>query len=118
MLESRRVQKDNQNIESIVNTKNPIYYYGITCPYCRELEKFIEEKKVEEKVTLTKKEVYENQQNANELAKVAKYCRINSSEVGLPFILADKKCYVGLDEAKNYLSSYLEIKASSSNPQN
>jgi len=103
-MESRRVQIEDQNIENIINSKNPIYYYGITCPYCRELEKFIEENGIEEKITLVKKEVYENQTNSMELKNIAEYCKINSDGVGLPFIYANKKCYMGLDEIEKYFS--------------
>ncbi len=108
-LESKRIQRENQNVEEIVSSDNPIYYYGVTCPYCRELEKFIEENKIEEKITITKKEVYQEKQNANELAIVAKYCGLNINDVGLPFILVEKKCIMGLEEIKEYFQKYIVI---------
>ncbi len=102
-LESKRAKKENQNIEEIVNSENPIYYYGIDCPYCRELEKFLEENKIEEKITIVKKEVYQNKQNTEEIASVAKFCGLSTNEIGLPFVYAEKKCMLGLVDIINYI---------------
>jgi glutaredoxin len=72
-----------------------VLYYGLTCSHCKIVEDFIEKNNIEDKIKIEKKEVYENRENAEELARVAKSLGINASEIGIPFLYYDGKAYMG-----------------------
>jgi glutaredoxin len=106
------IQKDNnQEIteEVVTNDKTPIFFYGNTCPHCKDVEDWMAENKIEEKILLIKKEVYDNRQNALELEKVAKNCGISADSIGVPFLYAEGKCITGTPEITSYLSEISEI---------
>lgn len=81
-----------------------IFFYGITCPHCKNVEKFIEENNLDKTLKITKKEVYNNQNNLLELVKYAEKCGIYD-DVGVPFIYYKGECYVGEEESINLLRS-------------
>jgi glutaredoxin len=84
--------------------KRSVFYYGNTCPHCKEVEDWMEENKIEEKLKIVKKEVYDNKANASELFSVAKKCGINSSSIGVPFLYTQEgKCLIGTPDVTNYL---------------
>jgi len=95
---------NNQNEKNV-----PIFFYGNTCPHCADVEKWIKENKIEEKIKITKKEVYDNQQNARELTQVAQKCGLQTDSVGVPFLYAEGKCLVGTPDIINYLSKKVGI---------
>ncbi|PJE64022.1 hypothetical protein COU89_00100, partial [Candidatus Roizmanbacteria bacterium CG10_big_fil_rev_8_21_14_0_10_45_7] len=35
-----------------------VYYYGNTCPHCADVEEWMKENRIEEKIKIVKKEVY------------------------------------------------------------
>lgn len=72
-----------------------ILYYGINCPYCDYVEKFIAQNKIDEKVNLIRKEVYHNQANALELSNHARICGLPSNQIGVPFLWDGKNCLMG-----------------------
>ena len=71
------------------------YYYGVDCPHCLRVLQFIEENKIAEKVTFTKKEVSENISNGREFLQVAEKCGLAPSEAGVPLVYAQGKCLMG-----------------------
>jgi len=95
-------QSVTENNTAVANT--PVFFYGNTCPHCAEVEKWMEENKIDEKINVVKKEVYDNQGNALELTQAAKSCGIPTENIGVPFLYADEKCYVGTPEVTGYLS--------------
>jgi glutaredoxin len=82
----------------------PIYFYSDVCPHCAETEKWMEENNIEQKIKLIKKEVHDNQQNAQELTKAAISCNIKTDAIGVPFLYAEKKCYLGSPNIEAYLA--------------
>lgn len=85
-----------------------IYYYGITCPHCQELNQWMKENKIEEKLSeknikFEKKEVYNNQNNSLEMEKAAKICRLDSTFLGVPFLYDAGQCYIGTDKIESVL---------------
>lgn len=117
-MDSNRTKNQKSQTEEVVKSENPIYYYGITCPNCTTVEKFIEENKISEKMVIVEKEVYENQENASELTAVAQQCGIKSNEIGVPLLFAEGKCYVGSVEVINYLKEKLDLNTSVTEPAN
>lgn len=88
-----------------------IFYYGITCPHCKLVEQFIEEKNISSKIEFKSKEVYQNQANANELILVAKFCKIESKYIGaVPLLYYNKTCYLGDTPIIEFLNKTLENK--------
>ncbi len=81
-----------------------VYFYGAECPHCIDTLKFLEDNKIAEKVPFEKKEVWHNQSNAKELSARAKACGIAEDIVGVPFLYADGKCFVGTPDVEAYFS--------------
>lgn len=79
-----------------------IYFYGETCPHCVELNKFLEENKIAEKVNFSKKEVWSNKDNAAEIEEKASECGIKKEGMGVPLVYAKGKCYVGTPQAEAF----------------
>jgi glutaredoxin len=88
-----------------------ILYYGDTCPHCKELEAWLEEQQVTEKlagkIELQRKEVYNNPTNAQELTTVAQSCGAAEQGVGVPFLYAQGTCLVGTDQIESYFESQM-----------
>jgi glutaredoxin len=107
--------KDNSSQSSITPSpaaqSNIIYFYSNTCAHCAETEKWMEENKIEQKITLIKKEVNDNQQNAQELVKAAVSCGLQSNTVGVPFLYAEGKCFIGSPDVQAYLAKKAGINA-------
>lgn len=74
-----------------------ILYYGNTCPHCKDLEEYIKTNKIDDK-SFTRKEVYADLKNSRELTAVAKSCKIDVNNIGVPFLYKGSKCYMGNDE--------------------
>jgi glutaredoxin len=105
--------KNNQNNSTTINLPSKekiVFYYGITCPHCKDVEEWMKKNKVEEKIKIEKKEVYQNQKNNQELEEVAKSCGLNTMMIGVPFLYTDGKCYIGTPEVIKVLSDKSKIK--------
>lgn len=102
-------KKQNIDIEPLEEAKieelslNTIYYYGDGCPACAQLDEFIQEKGIQEKVKYIKKEIFDNEENQNELLAVSKYCGIENPSV--PFLFDEKKCFSGVKDVLDRLES-------------
>jgi glutaredoxin len=73
-----------------------IFYYGDTCPHCQKVEEYVAQNNVQEKVPFEKKEVYNNEENAKELARTAQQCGLEKSKIGVvPLLWTGKNCLVG-----------------------
>jgi glutaredoxin len=97
---------DNSIVEnSEEKPEEDIFYWGATCPYCHDVQKWMEEQGVEEKIKITSKEVYNNQANYSELITRAKSCGLNTQRVGVPFFYTiDGNCLVGYPDIIEYLT--------------
>lgn len=84
-----------------------VYYYGITCPHCKDVEQFIQDNDLHDKLDFEKKEVYQNTANATELSLASRACGMNDSQVGVPFLYAKGKCYVGTPDIITYFEQYI-----------
>jgi len=102
-------QTRNQTKSQEPQAAEIILYYGNTCPHCKEVEEFIAANNIKDKINLVEKEVYQNQKNADELGEAAKKCGLNTDSVGVPFLFAEGKCYIGTPEVISYLSQKVGI---------
>lgn len=102
--------KNPVNVRTLTK-KDFIYFYGVTCPHCKELNKFLEEKGINKRVKYEKLEVFYNEDNAALMKQAADMCKINPSGMGVPLILDKGKCYVGTPDAeKLFLEKYNKAK--------
>ncbi len=109
IIGSNKKTPEKSSSNQTLTTKVPIFYYGITCPHCKQVEQWLEENKIEEKIKIEKKEVYNNRKNSLELEKAAKTCGLNSSSIGVPFLFTpEKKCYMGSVDVINYLKNQIK----------
>lgn len=99
------------------NNDSIVFFYGSTCPHCAEVETWMKENKVEEKITVIKKEVYGNQQNANEMVKAAQSCGLPTDSIGVPFLYTEGKCFIGTPDVISYLSKKAGIESTERSPQ-
>ncbi len=79
-----------------------ILFYGENCPFCQKGEDFIKENKVEEKVPFERKEVFNDEKNAQELVEKAKICKLSAAGIGVPFLWDGSKCFVGDTDIINF----------------
>lgn len=90
--------------ETSVNAQDTVLYYGNTCSHCKDLDELIKKNNIKEKVSFAEKEVFDNQGNADELAKVARTCGLSGANIAVPFLYAAGKCLIGTDDIFAYLS--------------
>lgn len=79
-----------------------IYFYGEECPHCKDVMKFLEENKIAGKVKFEKKEVWHDKKNAALMNDRAKLCGLDVKKIGVPFLFAEGKCYIGTPEVEAY----------------
>ncbi len=92
------VQNQNQPPEE----NKIIYFYGEGCPHCVNVDTFMQDNKIEDKVSFVKKEVFNNAANAEELTKTAQLCALSANEVGVPLLYDGTQCYVGDVDVINF----------------
>lgn len=72
-----------------------VYFYGEGCSHCKKVSEFFEQNKIAEKVSFVKKEVWSNKNNNAEMEFRAKQCNVKPEGMGVPFLFAKGKCFVG-----------------------
>jgi glutaredoxin len=105
---NKEVMKINndQNVTGVVitNDKTPIFFYGNTCPHCKDVEDWMKENKIEDNLKIIKKEVYDNRENAQKLSLAAQSCGLDINNIAVPFLYVGNKCYIGTPDIVSYLS--------------
>jgi len=79
-----------------------VYYFGQECSHCKKIEKFIADNEIDRKVIFAKKEVWHNAANSDELQGKARECSLDPDKIGVPFLFARGKCYVGEIEVEDF----------------
>jgi len=81
-----------------------VLFYGQGCPHCEEVENFISQNNIDQKIEITRMEVWYNKNNAATLAKTAQKCGITTDTVGVPFLYDGQgHCYIGEVDVPNFL---------------
>lgn len=88
-----------------------VYYYGEGCPHCKVVNDFLVENNIAEKVSFEKKEVWDNKVNASEMGRRAKVCDIKPEGMGVPFVYAAGKCFIGEPDVKKFFSDKANLGA-------
>ena len=81
-----------------------ILFYGRECPHCQELEKFLTENKIAEKVKFNQLEVFHNSANQAILTEKAKICGVAEASIGVPFLfdVLENKCLIGAPDIEDF----------------
>jgi glutaredoxin len=88
-----------------------ILFYGEGCPHCKNVDEFIMQNKITDKVKFANLEVWSNKDNQTILGEVALKCGISSGSVGVPLLYdGNSKCYVGDIDAIDFLKTQAGIK--------
>jgi glutaredoxin len=88
-----------------------IFYYSLTCPHCKNVEKYVADNNVKAKVDFIEKEVSENKQNAAEFAAKAAKCGIKPENAGVPLLWDGSTCIVGDEPIISYFFSKINSNA-------
>lgn len=94
-------------------TSDILLFYGRECPHCKDVDKFIEENKIAEKVPFDRLEVFHNSQNQAILTAKARQCGIeDEKEIGVPFLYdaQENKCFIGTPEIEDFLAQKARIR--------
>lgn len=102
-------KKNSSSLSISTKTKTlesniPIFFYGATCPHCADVEEWMRKNKIEEKIKVIKKEVYNNQTNAKEMVEAAKKCGLSTESIGVPFLYNQGKCFIGTPDVIDFLA--------------
>lgn len=109
-----RQSKDNK-LSLAASTQNAdfqtdvVYYFAEQCTRCKNVEKFIADNKISDKISFAKKEVLLDQVNDMEMKERARECTLDPDKVGVPFLWARGKCYVGEVEVQKFLKNEIEM---------
>jgi hypothetical protein len=76
-----------------------ILFWGEGCPHCENVEDYISQNNLDEKINISRKEVYYNKQNQILMSQKADRCPEidQSAGMGVPmaYFVAEDKCYLG-----------------------
>jgi glutaredoxin len=75
-----------------------ILFYGTECPHCQEVERYLNENKISEKVQFSQREIFHDQANSALLVEKAKSCNVNLDNLGVPFLWSEGQCIMGQQE--------------------
>lgn len=81
-----------------------VYYYGAECPHCKDVLAYFDENDIYNKVKFTKKEVWHNKANGEELRNAALKCGMNPSNIGVPFVFSQGKCFMGGPDVMDFFA--------------
>lgn len=100
------------------NSENPgidlsqtILFFGDGCSHCANVEKFLADNKIEEKIKIIKKEIPFGEKTGRELTNNSKillgraqFCGVDTAQVGIPFLWngKTKTCLIGDVDIINY----------------
>lgn len=100
----------NSEAASNFDESKIVYYYGAECPHCKDVLAYLDEKDIYTKVDFTKKEVWHDKKNGEELVQAALKCGLDPSKIGVPFVFSQGKCFMGGPDVMNFFGEKAGIK--------
>lgn len=100
-------EKNSPQVDGAEN--GPILFYRDDCVHCANVEKYLEDNKIEEKIKIDKKEVAINTENQKILLDKAKICKLDTNSIGVPFLWTGKKCLMGDQPIIDYLKEQTNV---------
>ena len=89
-------------------TSDIILFYGNGCPHCANVDNYIQENNITSKIKIDKKEVFDNKNNNNLMIKKVKECKIEGTEIGVPFFYYKGQCFYGDADIINFFKNNLK----------
>ncbi|MDR1987276.1 MAG: hypothetical protein LBQ24_00430 [Candidatus Peribacteria bacterium] len=95
-LENVEITTDNSENSTIdvekllgdlILTSNYTYYYGDLCPHCLNVDEYLTENDLYNKLNITKKEVWNDIKNAEEMKITLERLGLDVEKSGVPFIV-------------------------------
>ena len=101
----QKIHSNTSNNQVAQDNSSIIFFYGAACPHCQDVEKYIADHQLDQKVVFSKREVWGDTANANLMAEKAQACGLKLDDIGVPFLWSAGKCYVGENEVENFLDA-------------
>ncbi len=97
-------------VESSDSTRDQkfVFFYGDTCPYCHDVMDWMDETGVESMLDITRKEVYNDAKNSEQMNLAVRSCGMAQSGVPMMYT-SDKECIVGSTPIIDHLSEVAGI---------
>jgi len=100
----------SSSIKPVSLPDGTILFYGQGCSHCKNVDDYIKNNNIEQKVSFTRIEVWYNKSNAALLGQVAEKCSLTSNSVGVPFLYDGKNCLIGEVDVINFFKIQAGIK--------
>lgn len=88
----------NQVVQGDQDAKNDdqmILFYGEKCPHCKVVEQYMDEKQIDSKLGVERKEVWSSKENQELLGKKVEICKLDTNSIGVPFLWTGSGCLMG-----------------------
>ncbi len=85
-----------------VDENKIILFYGDGCPHCEDVEEYIAQNDIKNKVEFVELEVWNNADNSAIMKKMAQECELDTNKIGVPFLVADGECYIGGPDVQEF----------------
>lgn len=95
-----------KNENPVSSPEGVILFYGEGCPHCKNVEDFLVQNNIKDKVEFTELEVYHNEANQKILLEKVNACGVDTSNVGIPFLWDGENCIIGDQDIINFFSQY------------
>jgi len=89
----------------IKEESNIILFYSEYCPHCLVVKEYIQENKIEDKISF---EMKDSNQNTELLFEKANICGIDQDYVGVPFLFDGEKCFLGDKDIIDFFESKMK----------
>jgi hypothetical protein len=86
-----------------------ILFYRETCPHCQNVESFLKDNQIEQKLSFEKKELTNNDANVKLLMQIANTCHIAEEELGVPLLWNGSTCLTGDQDVINYFKHKVNL---------
>jgi glutaredoxin len=84
-----------------------ILFYSQSCPHCQNVEQYMGDSKIQDKLKIEQKEI-SNKETANQLLEKVKACNLNIDSVGVPFLWSNGQCLVGDEDIINFFKAKIQ----------
>lgn len=102
--EQKTTRSSDQSLSSKTYTQ-VILFYGEGCPHCATVKDFIKEQNIENKITLSEKEIYYSNENAIEFEEKARSCGLPQESMGVPMLWAENECFLGSPDITEFFNN-------------
>ena len=83
-----------------------ILFYSDSCSHCKNVETYINENGIKDRLKFAEKEVSKNQANAALMERKAVQCGLDLNEgLGVPFFFDGQECLIGDEPIINYFKT-------------